>query len=298
MRTNAPWVLAAALLMAGPATAPAQQVQPAVITVPPAALQLDPFYTQYLDAAGIPIVSSPKVPAEALLKAQEIVVAMLGHRPDLARALVARGQRVAVMAPDEGTVDLPEQRDWKKPALGDPRLTLCETKHYDERIGRLSDADYWNGRARGMGGLLTSGATENLLGWKSSRYYGENIFVHEFSHNILNAIEIADPRLYARVDAAYASALKRGLWKGEYTAVSIDEYWAEGTQFWFNSNRVATFGGQVVLSDQDLRRYDPALYRLLGAAYGTEHRLAADAFYMSAARVPPGPLPKFTAEQC
>ncbi|QNA86730.1 glycoside hydrolase [Sphingomonas sp. So64.6b] len=261
-------------------------------------MRLDPFYKRYLDADGIPILSSAKVSDEALRKARDIVLAMLAARPDLNRALIARGQRVAIMAADEGTVDIPEQRDWKKPVRGDPRLTFCEAKHYDDRIGSMTDRDYWNSRARGMAGVLTTGTVENLLGWKSSRYYGENIFVHEFSHNILDAIHTADPALYARVEQAYAAALKQGLWKGEYTAVNIDEYWAEGTQFWFNSNKVATFGGRVVLSDEDLAAYDPALHAVLAAAYGTNHHLSADSFYLSAARVPPGPLPAYTAEVC
>src|SRR3546814_12367035 len=88
---------------------------------------------------------------------------MLEKRPDLAQALVSAGQRVMIMGVDERTTDVPEQRDWKKPAIDDPRLTLCERKFYAERIGRLSDSEYWNKRARGMGGLLTSGETENLL---------------------------------------------------------------------------------------------------------------------------------------
>src|SRR3546814_4773693 len=85
---------------------------------------------------------------------------MLEKRPDLARALVSAGQRVMIMGVDEQTTDVPEQRDWKKPAIDDPRLTLCERKYYAERIGRLSDSEYWNKRARGMGGLLTSGRSE------------------------------------------------------------------------------------------------------------------------------------------
>src|SRR3546814_7564423 len=54
-----------------------------------------------------------------------------------------------VCSSDLRTTDVPEQRDWKKPAIGDPRLTLCERKYYAERIGRLSDSEYWNKRARG-----------------------------------------------------------------------------------------------------------------------------------------------------
>ena len=271
---------------------------PPVVGPPPAALGLDPFYAKYLDAEGIPIASSAKVPDQALIVADEIVTGLLHHRPDLARALVAMHQRVAVMAPDEGTVDLPEQREWKKPERSDVRLTFCEQKHYDERIGAMTDRDYWNSRARGMAGLLTSGATEDLLGLRSSRYYGETIFLHEFSHQVLAAIRAADVPLYARVEAAYQSALATGKWKGEYIVVNVDEYWAEGTQFWFNSNRVAVMDGRRVLSDRDLKGYDPALYAVLGAAYGERHHIAGDPFYNSPARVPPGPLPTNTAEVC
>ena len=103
----------------------------AEVEAPPVSLALDPFYARYVDADGIPILSSAKVPDRALLVAKAIVEGMLAHRPDLARALAASGYRVAIMAEDESTLDLPEQRDWKKPARDDPRLTRCERKHYD-----------------------------------------------------------------------------------------------------------------------------------------------------------------------
>jgi hypothetical protein len=211
--------------------------------------------------------------------------------------LIAQGERVVVMAAEEGTLDVPEQRDWKKPARDDPRLTVCERKHYDVRIGRLSDRDYWNARARGMGGILTTAAAENLLAGPGDRYHGQNIFVHEFAHVILRAAQVADPALHARVERAYADAMKRGAWAGEYAATTFEEYWAVGTQFWFETGRIATFDQVRVLSPDDLRSYDPALYGLLAEVYAG-HRLAGDLFWRHPDRVPPGPLPKFTAEVC
>jgi len=285
------------VLLSLPACA-ADASPPPAVTAPPAALGLDPFYAKYLDADGIPVTSSVNVPDRALIVAREIITGMLRHRPDLARALVASEQRVAIMAPDESTTDLPEQRDWKKPARDDVRLTFCERKHYGERIGALTDRDYWNARARGMAGPLTSGSTEDLLGLASSRYYGETIFLHEFSHQVLAAIRIADQPLYGRIQASYAAALTAKKWKDEYAAINVDEYWAEGSQFWFNSNKVAVMDGRRVLSDDDLKGYDPGLYAVLGAAYGERHHIKGDPFYKSPARVPPGPLPKNTAEVC
>ncbi|MBB3911506.1 glycoside hydrolase [Sphingomonas desiccabilis] len=268
------------------------------IRPPPSELNLDPFYKRYADAGGIPVIASAKVPDLALLNARDIATVMLLERPDIRQVLIARGTRVAIMAIDEGTVDLPEHRDWKKPARDDPRLTRCERKHYDARIGRLSDRAYWNGRARGMGGIFTSGAAENLMGVPGTRYYGENILVHEFSHNILEGVRGADPLLYGRVERAYAAARAAGRWQGEYAETTVDEYWAEGTQFWFNSNRLAVIDGRRVLSANDLLSYDPALYAVLEEVYGRSHRLEGDVFYQHPARVPPGPVPKSTAEIC
>ena len=259
---------------------------------------LDPFYTQQRDASGIPVIGSAKVPAEALERAASLVRQMLAPRPDLARWLAANGYRVAIMAESEATTDLPEQAHWTRPDRSDPRLTRCERKHYDARIGAMSDREYWNVRARGMAGPLTSGAAEDVLGLPSSRYYGETILVHEFSHNVLAAIRAVDPALSAEVDAAFAAARKEGRWKDEYASTSVDEYWAEGSQFWFDSNKLAAFGGRHILNHADLAAYDPPLYAALGKAYGTVHRLASDPFWMSPARVPPGPLPANTAEVC
>lgn len=267
-------------------------------TAPPKSLGLDPFYAKYLDAGGIPVTSSAKVPDPVLEKARSIVLQMLHHRPDLRAELVREHYRVVIMAQDESTLDLPEQAAWKKPERDDPRLTRCELKHYDERIGKLTDRQYWDYRARGMGGLLTSGSVEDLLGLPSSRYYGETIFVHEFGHDVLWAIRDADPKLYAAVQQAYANAKAHDLWHDEYAMTTVDEYWANGTQTWFNSNKLEVMNGRRVLSDADLKAYDPALYAVLARAYGHDHQLVGDPFYKSPARIPPGPPPVNTAEVC
>src|SRR3954452_3965963 len=110
----------------------------------PSELKLDPFYKKHADAIGIPVVSSEKVPDAALLVARDIVIHMLSKRPDLREAMVGRKMRVIVMARSESTTDLPEQKDWKKPRPDDRRLTRDEREHYEERIGRLTDREYWD----------------------------------------------------------------------------------------------------------------------------------------------------------
>ncbi len=246
----------------------------AVIGPPPYALGLDPFYRKHADALGIPVVSSAKAPDAALLVARDVVVHMLARRPDVRGALVARGWRITVMAQSELTTDVPEHRDLKRPPREE--LTAQEQARYD-RIERLTDRQYWDRRARGLGGNPTSCAEENLLGYPGTRYYGENILVHEFAHAMHAGIADADPGLFAEIARAYAEAVRAGLWKGSYGATNAEEYWAEGVQFWFHSNFEYRDGDRRVLTPDDLLRYDPRLYELVGRVY-LDHRIPADVY--------------------
>jgi hypothetical protein len=252
----------------------------AMVTPPPEALGLDPFYRKYADAFGIPIVGSEKVPAAALLVARDIVNYMLLARPDLRAALVARGSRVMIMAQAEGQMDLPEYRDWTKPAKDDRRLTPRERENYDlpGGIASMTDAGYWNRRARGMGGVRTSCAEENLLGYPGTRYYGEHICVHEFSHGVMSAIRAVDAPLMTEIQAAYDHAKASGRFKGHYAENTVAEYWAEGTQWWFWSNYEWMDGEKRLQSPTDLQEYDPTLFALLGRVYASHH-IPADVYY-------------------
>ena len=252
------------------------------VSGPPVVLQLDPFYKKYANAGGIPIVSSEKVTNDALLVASTIVNYMLQKRKDIITELINRKCKVLVIAASEGQTDLPEHNDMKKPAKDDKRLTDDEREAYDKPggIGGMTDSDYWNKRARGMGGnKRTSCAEENLLGYEEDRYYGENIFVHEFSHTIFFAIKKVDPDLYAQVEAAYEAAKSNGMYKGQYAINTLQEYWAEGTQWWFWSNIEFYDGDTRVQSPEDLAAYDPTLYDLLEKVYAV-HEIPADVYYM------------------
>ena len=268
------------------------------VGAPPAGVGAPAFYTQHVAARGIPVLASNAVPREALLAARDMAEGMTAHRPELAEWLATNGWRIAILGVEEALLDLPENAHWRKPERDDPRLTRCERKHYDERIGKLSHREYWNARARATGGQYMADGAEDVLGLPVSRYFGETIFVHEFAHQILFALEATDPAFYARVEQAYADALAKGLWKDEYTSTTVHEYWAEGTQFWFNSNRLQVFDGVRVLNHDDLAAYDPALFGLLAEVYGDAHRLEGDPFHLHPARVPPGPPPINTAEVC
>jgi hypothetical protein len=239
----------------------------------PASLGVNPFYTKYVDAQGIPVLSSDKVPDDALLVARDIINSMLARRPDLRAALIARKWRTGVIAEVEMTMDIPEYSRMKRP--GAPR---------DEPVTQ-ADRDYHANRSRGLGGNPTTGAEENLLGYRGTRYYGEHIFVHEFAHAIMGGgIRQVDPKMHAEIGEAYKAAMAAGKYvhpnkRPHYATTNAGEYWAEGVQWWFFSNFGECFEGNVrVDTPEEFAAYDPTLNELISRVFDT-HRIPMDVFH-------------------
>jgi hypothetical protein len=234
-----------------------------VVTAPPpeivARFKLDTtFYRKFADANGYPILGSDAVGDAALAIVRDQVNYLLAHRPDIRDTMIARGGRIVVMAETEYTMSIPEQRRWVVPKYLDPRLTAQERARYYQPggLGSLSADAYWNARARGMGGTLTSCAEENVLGYYRTRYWGTNICVHEFSHAIMGAgIGNADPQWYQAIVDAYkdAKATCRRTANG-YAGNTFNEYWAGGVE-WYVGN-----GGRDRTA---LKLEDPTLFALV-----------------------------------
>jgi hypothetical protein len=234
------------------------------VIAPPPELGLDPFYKKYVDALGIPIVTSDKVPDAALLAARDIVQFMLADRPDLRKELIRKKWKVAIMAQTEVTYDIPEHRKFRPlPKIDDERLTPPQRENYHKPggVGTMTGEQYWNGRGRGFGGEpngenTTSCAEENLLGYPGTRYYGSSICVHEFSHGIMRgAIYTVDPEYRKAVEDAYAAAKAQNLSSAQgYPGNNFNEYWATGIEAYvFGSGR----GRDTLLAA------DPRLYELV-----------------------------------
>jgi hypothetical protein len=231
---------------------PPASVDLAPITAPPAALVeqlgLHPFYAKCLLADGFPILASARVRDSALREARYLIDRMLLDRDDLRAEMVRRGARLVVMAWDERTTDIPEHAD------------LWPTR-------------YWDKRARGLGAtdarpVVTVGE-ENLLAYDGDPYFQESILVHEFAHAIHQmALESLSPGTDQRLREAYRGAMAEGLWKDKYAATNANEYWAEGVQSWFGTNRPPDHDHNFVDTRAELREYDPALAAVIEEVFG------------------------------
>lgn len=259
--TPQPVVVAAAV------SAPAPQAASSVptgctVSSPPAALGLDPAYTKYCEALGIPIVSSGEVPDAALQRAWEIVTQMLTGVPqaeEIRASITVLATRIGIIGAHQVPTDMPEHR------------TL---------YAQFPGVD-WNTRARGIAATpdipLLSIAEENLLCYPNDQWIGQNVLVHEFAHTMKNmGLDFVKPGFQAELEQSYQHALDAGLWLGTYVISDVEEYWAEGVRLYFQAAPAGVPGGQVYPANSraELQVYDPDLYRLVENTFGPRDPIA------------------------
>lgn len=213
----------------------------------PSSLKLPSFYKKYVNAGGIPIVASDKVPTAAFQRAYYIIANMLRGKPCIRKALAMSGIRMGIIGDKEVTLDMPEYSDLNKAFPGTD----------------------WNKRARGLGATwvrpLTTGSEENLLLYPNNRWKGEQIFLHEVAHSFfefgVRALK-EGPTHQKTLETLYADAKKKGLWKNTYAMTNANEYWAETVQSWFSDNidRDPPDGiHNNVNTRKELKSYDPKM---------------------------------------
>ena len=205
--TDTPAPAAASTPTASPAPAvtlaPRPTATPTQSPSTPAHLGLDPFYERYLDAGGLPVVASSKVPDAALVRARELIDEMLANRPDIRATLAESGRKVTVVADSEVITDIPEFRD----------------------IYESDPGTDWNKRVQG-GGLSGNRRDPTTAVWEGNLLcYGgdvspnEDIFVHEFAHEVLNHGVGRQPggrEFRTRLQTSYQEAIDAGLWDETY----------------------------------------------------------------------------------
>lgn len=228
------------------------------ITALPSELLLDAFYTKHCVVRGIPIIAAAEVPNDALVQAWSVMNNMLeGVSEQVIQKMITTRTRVGIIGVNQQLTDMPEYR------------TL-------DRDWPLPNGLSWNERARGLGATLdrplSTGAEENILCYSQDTYKGQNILVHEFAHTVLiMGVELVDTSFHNRLNAAYQSALAKGLWLNTYAAETVDEYWAVGVQNYYNTNLEASPANGIyneINTRVELEAYDPALFALVQEVFG------------------------------
>lgn len=195
---------------------PACRVSP---TAPPASLSVDPFYGKYLDAHGIPVLSSVKVADQALAQACVIVSHMVSFRDDYRQALISNRQRVAVMAISERTTDIPEYRDLN---------VVFPGSNYDQ--GRAIGATLQN--------PLTAAGEESLLCPSAGgKKLAANLVWSFSAGSVATGMTSVDSTFPKRLQTAYDDATSAGRFSGLSTPpTQASDYFGQGVDAWLGGN--------------------------------------------------------------
>ena len=208
--------------------------------------ELDPYYEQWINVEGLPVIASAKVNPYALKEAAWLIEKMIGHRPDVLRAMAGNKARFSVIAHTELITEIPEYSDVITP----------DFLVYLYRGGGGSE------------GATVTSSEENILAYPGQASQEYNVLIHEFAHGIhLLGLNTLDPTFEERLRIAYEAAMKKGLWQGTYASSDIREYWAEATQAWFYHNAPDSFD-RFGNTRRALKEYDPELATLLAEVYG------------------------------
>jgi|SRR5579862_1145346 len=255
MKFHFEFVVVAALLLAAASLVRADvRVFPTepVPDVNPPVVQLDPpvqgYFTKEVVYNGIPIMAPAVVSDQALVEAYKRLAMELKNLPMIASNIADAGGEVQLIGKNQVTSDLPEFRELKgKPLAEYNGLTIDQ-------------------RTRGMGGLHTSAAEENLLQILPDRYHGRDILVHEFGHCIRN---VGMPtNVQQMFDDQYRKSLAKGLWAGSYAGSNSNEWFSELTMWYFGTHGDLTMKGpKPANGPEGLKKYDPDAYKLFDDFY-------------------------------
>lgn len=134
---------------------------------------------------------------------------------------------------------------------------------------RTSDGRLFDEGTRGVGGTksvpFTSVGEENLSMDGSDRYHSESVLVHELGHSVMNCG--FDDSQMRRVEEAFRVALASGCNSGLYMYSNMEEFWANGTQAWFDAIHRTDVNNGIITRAQ-LRFEHPGLASLMEEVYG------------------------------
>ncbi len=214
-------------------------------------------YSQSCEVLGITVLAAEDVDPIALDQMADRIFNMLLERPDIVASFNTNEVSGRVIGEGERITDLPEF----------------------EELFELYPGTDWDRRGRSFPGTdlipVVAGAEENLMCQEERYYQGEDNFVRTFAIAIRRfGLQFVDPITNAAIDRAYQTAIAQGLWTNTLAEINSYEYWAEGTQSFFDTNleepddRPPNSSHNAIDTREELRAYDPDLYQLALSVYG------------------------------
>jgi hypothetical protein len=245
------------------------QKQPTVIP-PPARFKIPACYTKFTWAREFPVVAR-SASDEALLQANDTIRKMFAYRHDVLKALIGEGFKLVVLGSSERVKDLPECQsspsDFRSTSKGSEMGYSRQSKLIvipEKAI--LSKAGHEQSSESVVIGLFAKAAYEVTATRPVDPHWDERRDVQQYEMRVKRL----DEHFGARINELYASATKKGLWKGTAAGAAPLDYWATGVQLYFDAAGQVKNARKTLNTREDLMSYDPDLYALVNETMAYE----------------------------
>jgi hypothetical protein len=239
--------------------------QPSV-TAPPSRLKIDPYYTKFTYAREFPVLGSPHVADEALLRSNDTIRKMFAYRHDILKALIADGARLVVLARTEKLSQLPELKELaNQPGFDEVRF-LEYTPRLKLMVVPEENAHCLPGEPFAGKYLLVGMLAKALYQVTALRPVLAGFEKQRDRQQYELRVKRMDVEFDRRLEKTYEAAMAKGLWKGTTASRDRIEYWAAGVEAYFDatgSGLPPHLADRPITSREALKAYDPLLHGLV-----------------------------------
>ena len=153
--------------------------------------------------------------------------------------------------------------------IGKKQVTTDIPCHSHLKGSKTGDGRDIDQGTRGLGGVpgnpTSTVGEENITMDSWDTYPAESILVHEFGHTVMNCGFSEEQT--AKIKALYSDAIRQGFNSKLYMFSNPEEFWANGTQAWFNA--IARKDVNAKINTRELLlQHLPGLGALMKEVYG------------------------------
>jgi len=247
------------------------------ITPPPPSLKADPAYVKFTLAREFPVLGTPKVRDEALLKANDTIRKLFAYRHDVLKALISEGARLVVLGQGERLSELPEFSGHRQdPAFDEVRLLEYDRTHHmivvpeENVLGLPGDPMAGECATLNLFAKALHTATAQLPVDPTFGKSPETIQQYELH------VQRLDVRFDQKLAQAFQAAQAQRRWHGTAAARDRVEYWAAGVTAYFDGGgdgQCPLGAERPITTRAALKAHDPRLYRLVDETFAYRGRV-------------------------
>ncbi len=255
------------------------------VTVPPAELGLDLYYTQFTWAREMPVVGREANPA-ALLQANQTIRHMFAYRHDVLKALIADGVRLVVLGPQESLADLPElssATDAADSSSADADLLARVLDYHPQRPAKLLAVDEQNVLGDVREPRVGSDQVIRVMARAMYHVVGRRPVDPQWDERPRGdwqqyelGLRRLDERFDEQLRQRYEAAMSAGKWQGTAAVPDRVAYWTAGVLAYFDAtgqDAAPTDAAHPITTRELLRGYDPQLFDLVHETFAYEGRV-------------------------